>query len=70
MEQKVYIIDISYDDFEMPDFKERDSLEEFMDIAERQRGVYSINGFAKAFNKGEINSNTDIIRIIKTTKTE
>jgi len=64
MEQKVYIIDISYDDFEIPDFKERGSLEEFMDIAERQGNVYSINGFSKAFNRGEINSNTDIIRII------
>ena len=26
--------------------------------------VYSLGGFTKAFNRGEINSNTDIIRII------
>jgi|TARA_R110002051_G_scaffold222223_3_gene285848 hypothetical protein len=64
MEQKVYIIDVSFDDFEIPDLKGSGSLEEFMDIAEEQGTVYSINGFTKAFNEGRINSNTDIIRII------
>tara|TARA_B100000579_G_C22791926_1_gene835000 strand:+ start:1407 stop:1601 length:195 start_codon:yes stop_codon:yes gene_type:complete len=64
MEQKVYIIDVSYDDFQFPDLKASGSLEEFMDIAESQGNVYSLNGFAKAFNEGRINSHTDIIRII------
>ena len=50
MEQKVYIIDVSYDDFQFPDLKASGSLEEFMDIAESQGNVYSLNGFAKAFN--------------------
>ena len=33
------------------------------DISEKQGNVYSLGGFTKAFNRGEIN-NTDIIRII------
>ena len=60
-EQRVYMIDI--DDLDIPKFdKITDKI--FMEISEKQGNVYSLGGFTKAFNGEEINSNTDIIRII------
>ena len=59
MEKKVYVIDTTEYTGGI-----QNTLDRFMDIAEEQGTVYSINGFTKAFNRGEINSNTDIIRII------
>jgi hypothetical protein len=64
MEKRVYIIDTSYEDLDIPKFDRNRSDNIFMDIAEKQGNVYSLGGFTKAFNRGEINSNTDIIRII------
>ncbi len=63
-EKRVYIIDTSYEDLNIPRFDTNRSDNIFMDIAEKQGNVYSLGGFTKAFNRGEINSNTDIIRII------
>jgi len=40
------------------------SDEEFMTEAERQGNVYSVEGFEKAFNDMEINTFTDVIKII------
>ena len=57
-EQRVYMIDTTFDDLDIP----TDKI--FMEISEKQGNVYSLEGFTKAFNNGEINSNTDIIRII------
>jgi len=57
-EQRVYMIDTTFNDLDIP----TDKI--FMEISEKQGNVYSLGGFTKAFNNGEINSNTDIIRII------
>tara|TARA_R100000081_G_C4637573_1_gene76226 strand:+ start:313 stop:492 length:180 start_codon:yes stop_codon:yes gene_type:complete len=57
-EQRVYIINTTINDLDIP----TDKI--FMDISEKQGNVYSLGGFTKAFNRGEINSHTDIIRII------
>ena len=57
-EQRVYMIDTTFNDLDIP----TDKI--FMEISEKQGNVYSLEGFTKAFNNGEINSNTDIIRII------
>jgi len=40
------------------------SDEEFMTEAERQGTVYSLKGFEKDFNDMEINTFTDVIKII------
>ena len=40
-----------------------DTLDQFMDEAERQGLVYTLNGFEKAFNLGQI-SNDWMIKII------
>ena len=57
-EQRVYMIDTTFNDLDIS----TDKI--FMEISEKQGNVYSLEGFTKAFNNGEINSNTDIIRII------
>ena len=76
-EQRVYIIDttfISIDDIRKTndeigfvnlfDGKKRtDKI--FMEISEKQGNVYSLGGFTKAFNGGEINPHSDIIRFIE-----
>ena len=64
MEQQVYIIDTSYDDLNIPKWDKNRTDKIFMDIAEKQGNVYSLGGFTKAFNRGQIYPNTDIIRII------
>lgn len=43
---------------------ENPSDEEFMTEAERQGTVYTLEGFVKAFNLKDINTNHDTIRII------
>ena len=63
-EQRVYMIDTTFDDLDIPKFDEKRTDKIFMDISEKQGNVYSLGGFTKAINRGEINSNTDIIRII------
>ena len=62
-EQRVYMIDTTFDDLDIPKFDDKRTDKIFMDISEKQDNVYSLGGFTKAFNRGEI-SNTDIIRII------
>ena len=63
-EQRVYMIDTTFDDLDIPKFDDKRTNNIFMEISEKQGNVYSLGGFTKAFNRGEINSNTDIIRII------
>ena len=63
-EKKVYMIDTTFDDLDIPKFVQKRTDKIFMEISEKQGNVYSLGGFTKAFNRGEINSNTDIIRII------
>ena len=41
------------------------SNDEFMDIAELEGLVYSLNGFVQAFNKEEIYTGVDYIRFIE-----
>lgn len=41
------------------------SDEDFIEIAEEQGLVYTLNGFTQAFNNENINSSTDIIRFIE-----
>ena len=43
--------------------------EEFMEEAEEQGGVYSLQGFQNAFNYSDINANAEVIRFI-TIKTD
>lgn len=40
------------------------SDDEFMTLAEESGRVYSLQGFQEAFNAEEINSSTDVIKII------
>ena len=63
-EQRVYMIDTTFDNLDIPKFDDKRTNKIFMEISEKQGNVYSLGGFTKAFNRGEINSNTDIIRII------
>lgn len=58
MKTRVYAIDLYELDDEIPI-----GDDEFMDIAERQRKVWTLEGFEKAFNNEEI-SDQWIIRII------
>jgi hypothetical protein len=63
MKHRVYGIDQAGDDIINTDVTSL-SDEEFMDIAEKQGHVWTLNGFEKAFNHEGI-SETWIIRIIK-----
>tara|TARA_Y100000033_G_scaffold29070_1_gene27671 strand:+ start:273 stop:479 length:207 start_codon:yes stop_codon:yes gene_type:complete len=62
-EQRVYMIDTTKVKASIL-FRANKTDKIFMEIAEKQGNVYSLGGFTKAFNREEINSNTDIIRII------
>lgn len=68
-ELRVYVINIEDVDFErqMPvnTTVEELSDEDFIEIAEEQGLVYTLNGFTQAFNNENINSSTDIIRFIE-----
>lgn len=60
---KVYLINV--DDFQSCIDPLDLSYEDFMTEAERQGTVYSLEGFVNSFNNGDnINSSTDVIRII------
>lgn len=67
---KVYIIDM----FDYEDFYEDDGAthplalndEEFIDVAETQGNVYTLEGFQIAFNEDEVSSSNSYIRIIET----
>lgn len=58
MKTRVYAIDLYKLDEEMPI-----SDDEFMDMAERQGKVWTLEGFEKAFNNEEV-SDQWVIRII------
>ena len=63
-ETRVYVVDLGdarVDDVDVQGLTD----EEFQFEAEEQGRVYTLNGFAEAFNSEEINSNTDIIRFIQ-----
>jgi hypothetical protein len=63
-ETRVYVVDT--EDDRMNDvYWEELTNEEFMFEAEEQGRVYTLDGFAKAFNSEEINSTTDAIRFIE-----
>ena len=65
-ELRVYAYDVEEtdNDFHLIPIKDITD-EEFMEEAERQGRVYTLNGFEKALNEnGSINSTTDIIRFI------
>jgi hypothetical protein len=63
-ETRVYVIDVDDDrveDVDVPTLTD----EEFIFEAEEQGKVYTLTGFAEAFNNEEINSHTDFIRFIE-----
>lgn len=63
-ETRVYVVDLGdarVDDVDVQGLTD----EEFQFEAEEQGRVYTLDGFAEAFNSEEINSNTDIIRFIQ-----
>jgi len=63
-ETRVYVVDT--EDERMDDvYWEELTDEEFMFEAEEQGMVFTLEGFAKAFNVEEINSSTDAIRFIQ-----
>lgn len=68
-ELRVYVINIEDVDFErqMPvnTTVEELSDKDFIEIAEEQGLVYTLNGFTQAFNDQDINSSIDIIRFIE-----
>jgi uncharacterized protein YqgV (UPF0045/DUF77 family) len=63
-ETRVYVVDV-YD--ERVDDIDVEGLtnDEFMLEAEQQGRVYTLDGFAKAFNSEEVNTSTDVIRFIE-----
>ena len=61
MKTRVYAIDLYELDTEIPVWDLND--EEFMDMAEQQGKVWTLDGFEKAFNNEQI-SDTWIIRIV------
>lgn len=69
-ELRVYVIDIEEIDDDFLDNMGIDQSvqlndEDFITVAEEQGNVYTLNGFAQAFNHQDINSSTDIIRFIE-----
>ena len=68
-ELRVYVINIEDVDFEtqMPVNTTIEELsdKDFIEIAEEQGLVYTLNGFTQAFNNENINSSTGIIRFIE-----
>ncbi len=59
-ETRVYVVDTIASDCFANDLKD----DEFMDLAEEQGRVYTLQGFQESFNLEEINSSIDVIRII------
>lgn len=69
-ELRVYVIDIEEIDDDFLDNMGIDQSvqlndKDFITVAEEQGNVYTLNGFAQAFNDQDINSSTDIIRFIE-----
>jgi hypothetical protein len=60
VETRVYVVDSNFSDCfanELPD-------NEFIELAEEQGRVYTLDVFQEAFNLAEINSSIDVIRFI------
>ena len=68
-ETRVYIVDTCLDDYDdLPTFRNDCTDDEFIEYAEREGRIYSLETFAKKFNGREsiaINFNTDMIRFIQ-----
>lgn len=62
-EMRVYVIDTNHvnDHIYMSEISD----ELFMDIAEKQGGVYTLKNFEHAFNDEELNIHVDYIRFIE-----
>lgn len=60
VETRVYVVDIDDNNYN----GDETSDEDFMDMAEADGRVYSLDGFQYAFNFGEVNTNIDVIRFI------
>lgn len=63
-EKRYYIVNIYKAD------KNYINDEQFMEMAEEQGSVYSEKGFQDAFNSFEINTKTDVLRIIEVDTSE
>lgn len=61
METRVYVLDTE-------EFETRITDEEFMELAECCGRVYTLSTFQEAFNYGDVNTFTDVIRFINTPK--
>lgn len=61
-ETRVYVINTDIQRSSI--FYKRMTDEEFMDEAEFQGTVYSLEGFVTAFNNEEVNTDTDVIKTI------
>ena len=62
VETRVYALDTQ--DISVDKGFEELTEEEWVVECERQGGVYSLQGFQRAFNEEEINTSIDVIRII------
>lgn len=60
VEIRVYVVDVDDNNYN----GDETSDEDFMNMAEADGRVYSFEGFQYAFNFGEVNTNTDVIRFI------
>lgn len=60
VEIRVYVVDVDDNNYN----GDETSDEDFMDMAEADGRVYSLDGFQYAFNFGEVNTNIDVIRFI------
>jgi hypothetical protein len=67
-EMRVYFVDSSLDDYDdLPTFSNDCNDETFMDFAEREGNVYSLDGFTSVFNRdGFDNLEDHFIRFIET----
>lgn len=62
VEIRVYVLDTQ--DISIDKGFEELTEEEWIEQCERQGRVYSLQGFAKAFNEEEINTSIDVVKII------
>ena len=61
-EFRVYVVDVHSDTDELIPLL---SDQEFMNVAEDNGTVYTLQGFQHAFNNDEVNSSEEFIRIIE-----
>ena len=64
VETRAYVVDTNFSDCFANDLSD----DEFIELAEEQGRVYTIQGFQEAFNLQEINSSIDTIRFINIKK--